>query len=252
MLVTTKLLDDLLGKYVTPVLTRSGFRRSHRRFLLGQAPGNLVLVQFRRHQLPNEVAFFFEWSVIPAAECDFQNRGQGRPSQPSTTWGIISNRVRVPIEIAPTVDIEAISQGMHISDEIAARMRSSTSSTWAFPVEEGIDRFGAAIEGLLTTGGLIAQWQAMTDREYVLELFEQGQARSTLAVSASVGWPQRYVAMYIDDGDWNILEAMLRTCEAEIFGGAWTEWWRKRLTARRADSGGHHPPRSKVVDDLPG
>jgi len=69
--VRTKLLNEFAASYITPTLTAAGYRElGRRRWLAGQAPDNLVVVDVRPHHSDDDrTGFWIEWGAVPAAMC---------------------------------------------------------------------------------------------------------------------------------------------------------------------------------------
>ena len=208
----TKLLEELATRYVAPILTGAGFRKlGKRRWLAGQAPGNLQLVDMRPHHSDFEqVGFWIEWATIPAAMCDFWSRGSARPGRPHVTWGIVADRVDVPFEMVVPFNINV------------------ESTYWVFSVSDGLDECGAALQRLLTEGGVLDQWSKMLDREHVLRVLDEGTVKFRLPPGTPSSWPWRYLVMYIDDGDPELLDSMLAPLEEAFPAPDPAVYWRLR------------------------
>jgi hypothetical protein len=225
----TKLLDELAARYMTPTLTAAGFRKLGKRgWLAGEAPDNLVLVDMRPHHTDHDhVGFWIEWAVIPAAMCDYRRR-DGKAKKPDVTWGILGDRVDVPVEAMAPVNV------------------TTSPDHWTFSVDGGLDECGAALQRLLTEGGVLARLSSMHDREGMLRLLEGDTFRFRLPPGTPNAWPMRYLAMYIDDGDPEVLEDLISSLEEKYPEPAptviWkqknyelTVWWRERLDNRLAE-----------------
>lgn len=225
----TKLLDELATRYITPTLTTAGFRKLGKRsWLAGQAPDNLVLVDVRPHHMDfDRTGFWVEWAAIPAAMCDFRRR-DGKARKPDVTWGILGKRVNVPAESATPNNV------------------TTAPDHWSFSVADGLDECGAALRRLFTEGGLLEELSSMHDREGMLRLLEGDTFGFSPSSTSASGWPMRYLAMYIDDGDPEVLEDMISSLEEKYpepdLAVYWklknyelAVWWRERLDNRIAE-----------------
>ncbi|MFC4856934.1 hypothetical protein [Actinophytocola glycyrrhizae] len=225
----TKLLDELVEQYLTPIMKAAGFRKSgKRRWLAGQAPDNMILLDMRPHQSDvHQVGFFVEWSVIPAAVLDYRNRNSPKVRRPDITWGILSDRVVVSPEIAVSFNIDG--------DE----------TRWMFSMSDGIDECGAALRRLLSDDGLLDRLLQMRDRQHLLQVLDM-KSQTRLPAGTPPGWPWRYLAMYINDGDLELLDSMLAPLEEKYPEPdlatpsrqryyEFLVWLRQRLNARLAE-----------------
>jgi hypothetical protein len=142
----------LVDDYAAPVLTGAGFRpRPGRQFTVGSPPGNIMPVQFRPDAFDPAVAgFSVEWPIVPAASMAFHAKGKSRQPAPAVAWGVVCNRVEVPLEIA-----EPLNFGVR--------------TLRTLPVAKGPAECGDALVRVPTADGLLTWWLELQDRAVVME-----------------------------------------------------------------------------------
>lgn len=211
-------LKTLVQQYAAPTLADAGFvKAGTRRFMLGAAPENYVMMEIHPYQdHPERAGFFLEWSIVPSAVCGFYNDGRAKAAKPALHWGIYFARVLAPEQIASPSNLRG------------------DKEHWSFAIDGGLGLCGSVLVNLLTSGGLLEELSRYRNREYTLKKFEEKVLKFEMPVSTPFGWPWRYLAMFIEDGDIDLLSEYLTQIEGAGKTHLMLPWFRRRIAERLA------------------
>ncbi|GGS52711.1 hypothetical protein [Actinokineospora fastidiosa] len=223
---TPHLLDHFIDEYAAGLFKASGFQRSRRRFSVGKAPDNVVFAKFEsRAGDPDMLRFYLEYAIVPDAMMAYVSDRSGIKRAPSFDGALYLDRLLVP-------------------DEVANEHNKYDAGMWELPLPDGYHRGGEALVRQLTDGGWLDRWRALCDRDYVAQQCRDGLLDRRQSFTIPLSWPLPYLGMFIDDGDPDELDGMLREVEAKYLENPdppskavrWIAWWRQRLAQRMQSS----------------
>ncbi|MET9259902.1 hypothetical protein [Amycolatopsis sp. NPDC004079] len=204
-----ELLDEFAKRYVDPLMKEAGFKRLRtRRWWLPSPEGNAAFVQFRAYPMDPRIAFHVEASGIPRVLREYYEGGSA-VKPPKFDGGFVRTRQAAPPDRGPASHL-----GGHV---------------WDF-LPDTMDEYGPQAQDYLRAVA-IPQWKSFLDPAGLLMAAHGGPSRD-FAVVGGYGLEFSQVILRVDDGNPEVLEAMIEGLLLKRADPKLLEWLRQRVRDR--------------------